>query len=252
MNASGDAAEQVVRMSLEGVEVAAKISGQGAKLLALHIAAAVKEEQKTKGKARLSSMLKSGKPLKVYEVRQKDLATFAKEAKRYGVLYCVLKDRSNKDDNAMVDVIARVEDASKIQRITDRFQLVAMDTASVISNVEKAREESQKGVQEKDRSDLERGERVMKPVKKEENSVNPTVAKTESGRPSEPDLNQSSRSESKGREDSRPSVREKLEGYRKDLKRGRAERERGALERGRSFAEENHIRSVPKVKEKGR
>ena len=44
MNASGDAAEQVVRMSLEGVEVAAKISGQGAKLLALHIAAAVKEE----------------------------------------------------------------------------------------------------------------------------------------------------------------------------------------------------------------
>lgn len=197
-------------------------------------------------------MLKSGKPLKVYEVRQKDLATFAKEAKRYGVLYCVLKDRSNKDDNAMVDVIARVEDASKIQRITDRFQLVAMDTASVISNVEKAREESQKGVQEKDRSDLERGERVMKPVKKEENSVNPTVAKTESGRPSEPNLNRSSRSESKGREDSRPSVREKLEGYRKDLNRGRAERERGALERGRSFAEENHIRSVPKVKEKGR
>ena len=31
MNACGDAAEQIVRMSLEGVEVAARISGEGAK-----------------------------------------------------------------------------------------------------------------------------------------------------------------------------------------------------------------------------
>lgn len=254
MNASGDAAEQVVRMSLEGAEVAVRVSGQGAKLLALHIAASVKEEQKTKGKARLSSMLKSGKPLKVYEVRQKDLATFAKEAKRYGVLYCVLKDRGNKDENAMVDVISRVEDASKIQRITDRFQLVATDTASVISSAEKTRDESQRGVKERDAEDLERGKRIMRPVRKDENAVNPTVAKTEIGRPSEPDSNRSSRSESQGREDTKPSVREKLEGYRKDLERGRAERERerSAAMRGRSFAEETHTPRVPKGKEKGR
>ena len=48
MNAGGDAAEQVVRMSLEGVEVAARISGEGAKQLAILIAAVLKEEQKTK------------------------------------------------------------------------------------------------------------------------------------------------------------------------------------------------------------
>ena len=40
---SGEAAEQVVRMSLEGVEVAAKISGEGAKDLALILAAVLKE-----------------------------------------------------------------------------------------------------------------------------------------------------------------------------------------------------------------
>lgn len=71
MNQGGDAAEEVVRMSLEGVEVAAKISGQGAKLIAVNLVAALKSEQKTRGKARLSSMLKSGKPLKVYEIQQK-------------------------------------------------------------------------------------------------------------------------------------------------------------------------------------
>lgn len=38
-------------MSLEGVEVAAKISGEGAKDLALILAAVLKEEHKTKGRA---------------------------------------------------------------------------------------------------------------------------------------------------------------------------------------------------------
>ena len=64
MNYGGDAAEQVVRMSLEGVEVAARITGNGAKNIALLLAAVLKEEQKTKGKARLTNMLKSGKELK--------------------------------------------------------------------------------------------------------------------------------------------------------------------------------------------
>lgn len=35
MNTSGEAAEQIVRMSLEGFEVAAKITGAGAKNIAV-------------------------------------------------------------------------------------------------------------------------------------------------------------------------------------------------------------------------
>ena len=149
MNASGDAAEQVVRMSLEGVEVAARISGNGAKNIALLLAAVLKEEQKTKGKARLSSMLKSGKELKVFSVRQQDLKKFSQEAKRYGVLYCVLKDRNNHDANAMVDVIARAEDASKIQRITERFKLATIDTATDMGSVTKEKTAPEKAQSEK-------------------------------------------------------------------------------------------------------
>ena len=92
MDSSGEAAEQVVRMSLEGVEVAARITGEGAKNIAVLLYSILKEEKKTKGKARLTSMLRSGKELKVFTVRQKDLAKFTKEAKKYGVLYCVLTD----------------------------------------------------------------------------------------------------------------------------------------------------------------
>ena len=140
MNPGGDAAEQVVRLSLEGVEVAAKISGNGAKNIALLLYATLKQEQKTKGKARLTSMLKSGKELKVYTITQKDLAKFSQEAKRYGVLYCVLKDKNNKDPNAAVDVIARAEDASKIQRITERFRLATVNRADVSLEVQRDRD----------------------------------------------------------------------------------------------------------------
>ena len=73
MNTGGEAAEQIVRMSLEGFEVAAKITGAGAKNIAILLYSILKEEKKTKGKARLSSMLRSGKELKVFTVKNGDL-----------------------------------------------------------------------------------------------------------------------------------------------------------------------------------
>ena len=96
MNTSGEAAEQIVRMSLEGFEVAARITGAGAKNIAILLYSILKEEKKTKGKARLTNMLRSGKELKVFTVKNGDLKKFTQEAKKYGVLYCVLADRKTK------------------------------------------------------------------------------------------------------------------------------------------------------------
>lgn len=46
---SGDAAEQVVRMSLEGAEFALKITGSAAKNLAAALYTVLKDQKKTKG-----------------------------------------------------------------------------------------------------------------------------------------------------------------------------------------------------------
>ena len=256
MNPGGDAAEQVVRLSLEGVEVAAKISGAGAKNIALLLYAALKEEQKTKGKARLTSMLKSGKELKVYTITNKDLAKFSQEAKRYGVLYCVLKDRKNTDPNAAVDVIARAEDASKIQRITERFKLATVNRADVSLEIQKDKEklfpkdksvkEALRGGQAGDQSraaapesmqpDPERGlppaydeepregRRIMGGPKKEEPQVNPSLAKTGRDPLSEPNSTQASPSNGFPGKTERPSVREKLNLYKAEIAREKAER----------------------------
>ena len=82
MNTTNDAAEQVVRMSLEGVEYALKLSGKGVEKLAAMIYAIMKDQKRTKGKTRLSSMLRSEKPLKVFAVKDDELQVFCREAKK--------------------------------------------------------------------------------------------------------------------------------------------------------------------------
>lgn len=246
MNNGGDAAEQIVRMSLEGVEVAARISGNGAKNIAILLAAVLKEEQKTKGKARLTNMLKSGKELKVYTIQNKDLKKFTEEAKRYGVLYCVLKDKNDKSDHAVVDVIARAEDASKIQRITERFQLATVDTASVMGNVkEKNQLFPGKDHPVRDRLAVAKNEDELNMMARDGAKPNPSVAKTEKSPLSEPDSKQENRSNgSTTGQISKPSVREKLNEYKA---RSLKEREKKIPERGMDVPIQ-----PPKVKPKER
>ena len=141
MSYSGDAAEQVVRLSLETGEVAVKLAGEGAKQLAILLYAILREQKKTKGKTRLTNMLRSGKELKVYAVKDSDLQLFCREAKKYGVLYCVLKDRDATD--GLTDIMVRAEDASKINRIFERFNLATVDMAEVRREIEQSREAQQ-------------------------------------------------------------------------------------------------------------
>lgn len=247
MNYGGDAAEQVVRMSLEGVEVAARITGTGAKNIAILLAAVLKEEQKTKGKARLTNMLKSGKELKVYTIQNQDLKKFSEEAKRYGVLYCVLKDKNDKSDTAVVDVIARAEDASKIKRITERFQLATVDTATVMGGVRDrdamfpARQTPVKerlGIEKNAEPEMTAGDGAKR---------DPLPAKTEKSPLSEPDLKQENRSNGSATGlNSKPSVREKLNDYKVQAD---AERSRIARERSETA---KVMENVPMPKAKGK
>lgn len=141
MSSGTEAADQVVSMSLRGIEVMAKISGEGAKHLAVYLFAALQGQKRTRGRIRLESLLRSGKELKVFAVRNEDLPTFCKEAKRYGVLYCALRDKKNVD--GLCDVMVRAEDASKINRIVERFKLATVDTASIKQEIVKSRSEKQ-------------------------------------------------------------------------------------------------------------
>lgn len=166
MNHSGDVAEQVVRMTLEGTEVAMKITGAGAKQVAILIYAILRDQKKTKGKIMLTNMLKSGKELKVFAVKDVDLPVFCKEAKKYGVLYSVLKDKDAND--GITDIMVRAEDASKINRIFERFQLGAVDMCSVRDEIQKQKNDFT----------------LEEPTRNE--PANPTKVREERSRPSAP------------------------------------------------------------------
>jgi hypothetical protein len=141
MNHSGDAAEQIVRMSLEGVEVAAKITGAAAKEIAIMLIAVLKSDgtgknggMKLKGKERLESMLKSGKALEIFSVKNSDLAKFAQGAKQYGIVYCVLRDRRNSPDG-LCDILVKADDAPKINRLVERFKFATVDVAKIENEI---------------------------------------------------------------------------------------------------------------------
>ena len=216
MNNSGDVAEQMMRMSLEGVEVAVKLTGTGALKIASIIYKVLQQQEKTKGKARLSSMLRSGRALKVYTVPEEQLKRFTEEAKRYGVLYCVLKDKDSTD--GMVDIMVRAEDASKINRIVTRFKIATIDDTSVKTEVVTDREKAAHAVPQKDKPTKSKEDRILdelmrEPARPERSEPdNPFVQRTESSNQSERTSTEERSFASDGtpKRGDKPSVREEI------------------------------------------
>ena len=214
MNPGGDAAEQVVRLSLEGVEVAAKISGAGAKNIALLLYAALKEEQKTKGKARLTSMLKSGKELKIQRITERfKLAT----VNRADVSLEIQKDKEKlfpKDKS--------VKEALRGGQAGDQSRAVAPESMPVMD--ESMQPDPERGLPPAYDEEPREGRRIMGGPKKEEPQVNPSLAKTGRDPLSEPNSTQASPSNGFPGKTERPSVREKLNLYKAEIAREKAER----------------------------
>ncbi len=142
---SADTADQMMKMTLEGIQVAAEIGlkagGTAAKSLAVTLYAIISDNKKIKGKTNLDNLLKSNKELllksnkelKVFAIHHSDLKKFCEEAKHYGVLYSVLKEKNNTD--GIVDIMVKAEDASKISRMVDKFDLATIDTKAIRESV---------------------------------------------------------------------------------------------------------------------
>ena len=258
MNAGGETADQVVRMSLQGIEVAAnialKIGGAATKSLAATLYAMLNDKKKVKGAARLNSMLQSGKELKVFAIRHEDLKTFCQEAKRYGVLYSVLKEKNNTD--GICDIMVRAEDASKISRIVDKFELATIDTKAMRESILSERENQPlKDVpvmSAEEHDDLI--DSLMSSTKHEEKSFaeNLTIARTQktSDVPSEHISKRANVAEDTSE---RPSVRQELKQIKSERELRIEKNKQRSKARGQSFSKNpnsNHKKRKSKKKEK--
>ena len=195
MNTSSDAAEQIVRISLDGFQVVAKITGSGAKDIAALLYAIMKDKTKTSGKTNLTNMLKSGKELRIFSVKQSEFNKFTNEAKRYGILYSALINKRNISDDGVIDIMVRAEDAAKINRIVDRFKLSSYDETTIRSELDKA-----------------------KIMKKEDDSLNLKFSKAKKSLLLESSSKMQENSEQNSKNKNKQSVKEKLDKAKEEVK----------------------------------
>lgn len=154
-----DAADQVVSMGLKGVEVVSNLAGKGALSLATFLVAALKDQKRKKGKTRMQSF--NGKPTKVFVIKQSELKRFAEEARKYGVLYAAVFNRKNSD--GLCDIVVNANDAAKVNRIAERFELSTVDVEKIREDIRKTREAAKAKAGAK--------ERATPPTEKEAHTV---------------------------------------------------------------------------------
>lgn len=205
MNTGGESAELLMKMMLNGSEVLIRLTGSGAKNVAVLLYSVLREQNKTKGSERLSNMLRSGKKLRVYTFQEKDLPKFKEVAKRYGILYTVLKEKDH--TGGVFDVLVRAEDEHKLARVIERFEFSHVDTASLRAEIIKEKEEraaaqkkesaetkeepQEKATEEKEKApeetpvqsaeDKAADELMAGAKKREEAKVNPSEARSDEG-----------------------------------------------------------------------
>ena len=134
MNLGSDPADQVVRYTLEGSEFALRMTGTAAKNFAVFVAAVLRDQKQTRGKTNLTRLLREGKPLKFFSVETDRMKEFALEAKRHGLLFVPMRDRTNPGS---IEIAIWADDAAKVERIIDRMQLDVVETgeAEIMSDV---------------------------------------------------------------------------------------------------------------------
>ena len=103
---SGDAADEVVRIMLNGTEVAVRLAGSGMKNLAAMLIAWSKKEKKPYGKTNMMRLLKSGEELQVISLDREQYKQFKTLAKKK-VLYAPFLNTKEQDGKVEVVISSK-------------------------------------------------------------------------------------------------------------------------------------------------
>ena len=117
MDVSGDVADLMVKESIQLTEASIKLLAAGGTSLAALLWALAKEDKKLVGKAGMGRLLRENKELKVFQIKESDLAEFRAYAKK-NVLYSVVKDKRRTD--GVVDLVTNVDFVSQVNLFMER------------------------------------------------------------------------------------------------------------------------------------
>lgn len=192
MSISNDPSEEVVRMMLSGAEVTVRLTASAAKnLLAISIALA-KSHKQLCGRTNMKKMLKETRDLRAFHMSREEFQRFQKEAKSYKLLYSYVRD----DRQSSVDVILPATELGRANLLFEKI-LYGQEHSQSHSQSEPAK------TQETDSKNVSRSKPDWSDTRRSETSR--TSA--------EPNRKTRTTSE-------KPSVLEKLEGYRQKIREG--------------------------------
>ena len=170
----GVAADQMVSYAFKGGEVVLRLSGAAAKNLAVYLTALLKQGGPSKGKTTLKRMIADGKELTVQRIDTDQIPYFNAMAKKYGVMFVAVRDRKNPDGTC--DIMFRLEDSARVNRIFDRLAISEHpDVAHIKSEIIRSREERQNPQRARNRNPFPSAH--TSPIRSDTGAAKPSVRK---------------------------------------------------------------------------
>lgn len=220
---NGDAAEEVVRMAVNGADVTIRLVGAGAKNLALLLLAWARNEKVHAGKTSLPKLISSGDELHVLSLSKEEYAAFKKQARKK-ITYAPFLNNKNKDGK--VDVVVGLKQEGIVNRILDRigYQNIKAGSGARVEIMDEREKEAMGMSYESPSGDSKKNDTPSRRSSKECKDSSPR------------------RDDPKG---SKPSVEKKLEENKRKLERESKKQKDRTRDKGR-----NKQKSKPKAKER--
>ena len=189
----GEAADQLVRMMLSSSEVMIRLSGSAAKnALALSMALA-KQNKQLSGKVNMARMLRQTRDLRLFPMMPEQYKEFQRQARKQKLLFSAIKDKDDK--GRLIDVVMPVTELDRANMIFERIRYTGQS------------EHSDPAQEQKKGQEQELKEEVPKKDTRSERGSHDTRSRSSTQRTSG-----SARAENE-----KPSIEERLSGFRAQL-----------------------------------
>ena len=119
MDVSAEAADVVVRESLQATEAAAKLTLEGVKNVAALLLAIARQDMKVVGETTAKRLARDSSPAVVIPIKAEDKAKFQKLVKEFGVLYFIAQKKGN--DSGILNVVSNQNYAAQLNAVMEQM-----------------------------------------------------------------------------------------------------------------------------------
>ncbi len=120
LDVNAEAADLVVKESIQATESAVKLAGAGLKNVAALLLALQRQDNKVVGKTSTKRLARDPAPAVVVPLKQEDIGQFKKLAKEYGILYFIAQKKGN--DTGFVNIVSNQNYAAQLNAVMVAMQ----------------------------------------------------------------------------------------------------------------------------------